>query len=245
MCGRFVQARDPAEYAEVFDAHLTAAESAPPSFNIAPTHPVYAVAEHGGQRLLGTFLWGLIPWWAKDRRIAARNINARVETVAGKPAFRDSFATRRCIIPADGFYEWQAKPRGKLPHYIYAADGRPLALAGLWASWSDPETEERVKTCTIITGPPNDLMAEIHDRMPVVLPPGAWAAWLEPAGNQPESLLDLLEVLPAEAMAHHPVSTLVNKVANNFPECIAPLTTGAVDQEGEDSEGGSRSESGF
>jgi putative SOS response-associated peptidase YedK len=230
MCGRFVQARDPAEYAEVFDAHLVAAGTIPPSYNVAPTDPVYAVAEHDGRRMLGTFRWGLVPWWAKDRRIGARNINARAETVAGTPAFRDSFTARRCLIPADGFYEWQEKPRGKLPYYIHGADDRPLALAGLWASWKDPETGERVRTCTIITGRPNDLVAEIHDRMPVVLPPTAWDRWLDPANDRPEPLLALLEVLPAEAMARHPVSTLVNKVANNLPECIAPLTTGAVEQ---------------
>ncbi len=232
MCGRFVQAHDPSEYAEAFKARLVAAPI-PPSYNVAPTDPVYAVATHDGERLLGTFRWGLIPWWAKDRKIGARNINARAETVADKASFAESFTSRRCLIPADGFYEWQVRPKGKLPFYIHSADGGPLALAGLWASWKDPATEERVRTCTIVTGRPNARVADIHDRMPVVLPPDAWAPWLDPAGGDPETLLGLLGVYPAEAMARHPVSTLVNTVANNIPECIAPLTTGAVEQDGE------------
>jgi len=232
MCGRFVQAHDPSEYAVAFAARLVVTGAIPPSYNVAPTDPVFAVAEHDGQRLLGTFRWGLIPWWAKDRKIAARNINARAETVADKAAFRESFTSRRCLIPADGFYEWQVRPKGKLPFYVYAADGAPLALAGLWASWKDPVTEERVRTCTIITGRPNALVAEIHDRMPVVLPPETWGPWLDPANDEPGPLLGLLDVFPAEAMARHPVSTLVNTVANNLPECIAPLTTGAVEQDG-------------
>jgi putative SOS response-associated peptidase YedK len=230
MCGRFVQARDPSEYADAFAARLVAAPL-PPSYNVAPTDPVYAVASHDGERLLGTFRWGLIPWWAKDRKIAARNINARVETVADKATFRESFATRRCLIPADGFYEWQVRPKGKLPFYIYAADGGPLALAGLWASWKDPASEERVRSCTILTGRPNDAVADIHDRMPVVLSPERWSDWLDPEIDDTEQLLGLLDVYPSDAMARHPVSTLVNTVANNLPECIAPLTTGAVDQD--------------
>ena len=125
--------------------------------------------------------WGLLPWFAKDRKMAAGAINARVETVNEKATFRDSFERRRCLIPADGFYEWERKAKGKLPHYIYATDGSPLALAGLWASWADPETGERMRTCTIITGRPNDLVARLHDRMPVAIPPGLWDRWLDVA----------------------------------------------------------------
>ncbi len=230
MCGRFVQTSEPETYAEVFYVDRIVTEARPPSYNVAPTDSVYAVAEHDGERLLGTFLWGLIPWWAKDRKIAARNINARSETVATKPAFRDSFKGRRCLIPADGFYEWQVRPKGKLPHFIYAPDRRPIAFAGLWASWKDPETEERVRTCTILTGAPNEKVAALHDRMPVVLPASAWAAWLDEEADDPDALQRLLTVAPEDALTHHPVSTLVNKVANNLPECIAPLTTPAVDQ---------------
>jgi putative SOS response-associated peptidase YedK len=230
MCGRFVQASDPGTYAEFFRVERTVTEKLPPSYNVAPTDPVYAVAEHDGERLLGSFRWGLIPFWAKDRRIAARNINARSETVAEKPAFRDSFASRRCIVPADGFYEWQVKPKGKLPHYLYDPRRRPLALAGLWAGWTDPETGERVRTCTIITGAPNDVVAPIHDRMPVMLAEDAWDRWLSAETADASELAALLTVTPSSALTHHPVSTLVNKVANNVPECIEPLTTPAVDQ---------------
>ena len=229
MCGRFVQSHDPEFYADAFGVETIRTESLPTSFNVAPTDSVYAVAEHDGERLLGAFRWGLIPFWAKDKKIGARNINARSETAADKPAFRDSFSKRRCLIPADGVYEWQRRPDGKLPHYIYRADSRPLALAGLWASWKDPETEGWVKTCTILTGSPNPMVAELHDRMPVILPEESWSEWLDRDNNDRNHLQSLLTVFPKEQMAEHPVSTLVNKVANNYPECIEPLETGAVE----------------
>lgn len=230
MCGRFVQQHDAAFYADAFQVETIRTESLPGSFNVAPTDHVYAVAEHDGERLLGSFRWGLVPHWAKDIKIGARNINARSETAADKPTFRDSFLKRRCLIPADGFYEWQRLPKGKLPHYIYRADTKPLALAGLWSSWKDPETEEWIRTCTILTGSPNGLVAEIHDRMPVVLPEDAWADWLDRDNNDRGYLESLLTTFPAEAMAEHPVSTLVNKVANNFADCIEPLDSGALGQ---------------
>jgi putative SOS response-associated peptidase YedK len=230
MCGRFVQLAEPETYATTFHVDRTVTEKLPPSYNVAPTDPVYAVAEHDGERLLGTFRWGLIPFWAKDRKIAARNINARAETVATKPAFRDSFATRRCLIPADGFYEWQKKPKGKLPHYIYRADGAPMAFAGLWASWRDRDTDERVRSCTIITTTPNDRIATLHDRMPVVVPESDWDRWLAEGDADAAELESLLVAAGNDTLAFHPVSTLVNKVANNLAECIAPLTTPAGDQ---------------
>lgn len=230
MCGRFVQASEPEVYADAFGVDRIVADGLPTSYNVAPTDRVYAVAEHEGGRLLGSFRWGLIPFWAKDRKIAARNINARAETVADKPAFRDSFARRRCIIPADGFFEWQKLPKGKLPHYIHSSDGTPLGFAGLWASWKDPVDGERIRTCTIITGSPNDLVAPIHDRMPVILQPDTWAAWLDPANDDAEALRNLLVPAASDVLSEHAVSTLVNKVANNVPELIVPLTTPAADQ---------------
>ena len=230
MCGRFVQAIEPEVYADVFRVARIVSDRLPASYNVAPTDPVYAVAQHDDERLLGSFRWGLIPFWAKDRRIAARNINARVETVAEKPAFRDSFKSRRCIIPADGFYEWQVKPKGKLPHYIYETDGGPLGFAGLWASWRDRESEERLRTCTILTGRPTAAIEELHDRMPVILGADLWDRWLDPDVTEPDELTALLSAVTPPQMTHHPVSTLVNKVANNVPECVAPLTTPAADQ---------------
>ncbi len=229
MCGRFVQAQPINVYADWFGVDAIATESLKTSYNVAPTDQVYAVAEHEGQRLLGSFRWGLLPWFAKDRKQAARAINARVETAAEKASFRDSFSRRRCLIPADGFYEWERKEKGKLPHYIYAADGSPLPLAGLWSSWKDPETGERLRTCTILTGSPSEVVRPLHDRMPVTIPREAWDAWLDPAKQDPEAVQLILAASDPAQLAEHPVSTLVNKVQNNVPELIAPLETPAVD----------------
>ncbi len=225
MCGRFVIAEPPDVYAAYFGAEPALTEALAPNYNAAPTDPVYAVAQHDGRRQLGTFRWGLIPYWAKDRKMAARHINARVETAATKPAFRDAFARRRCLIPADGFYEWEELPgrSKKLPHYIYRADRAPIAFAGLWGAWRDPETKERVTTCTILTGRPGPVVAPIHDRMPVMLPPELWDRWLDPGQRDPGALQEVLAVAPAPALAEHAVSTLVSNVRNNLPECVAPL----------------------
>lgn len=223
MCGRFVQAHGAAEYAEHFGASVSVAESLRPSWNVAPTDSVYAVAEHDGRRMLGTFRWGLIPWFAKDAKMGARHINARAETAASKPAFRDSLARRRCIIPADGFYEWERlESGGKLPHFIFREDGSPLALAGLWASWRDDEGE-RIASCTVITTTPNDLVSPIHDRMPVVLTKNDWEAWLSPDLVDAGDAEAMMRPLPPGLLAEYPVSTLVNSVRNNFAECIEPL----------------------
>jgi putative SOS response-associated peptidase YedK len=223
MCGRFVQAHDPSEYAEHFGAALAVPETLAPSWNVAPTDMVYAVAEHDGDRMLGTFRWGLVPWFAKDRKIGARHVNARAETVHTSASFKDSFQRRRCIIPADGFYEWEVREEGgKLPHFVFRQDSGPLAFAGLWASWRD-DAGERLTTCTIITTTPNDLLASIHDRMPVVLAGESWNHWLDPDFRDEAALRALLVPYDAAQMAEHPVSTLVNKVQNNYPDCIAPL----------------------
>jgi putative SOS response-associated peptidase YedK len=230
MCGRFVQTQSAETYAEYFSVDVVRSDPLPASWNVAPTDRVYAIAEHHDERLLGTFEWGLVPWWAKDRKIAAKHINARVETVADKPAFRDSFREKRCIVPADGFYEWEKKDKGKLPHYIYRTTGEPLALAGLWAAWKDPETEERHRTCTIITGEPDATVAPLHNRMPVILPEAVWGAWLDPTIEDSSTLRTLLGSFESPDLAEHAVSTLVNKVANNLPDLVKPLETGAVEE---------------
>ena len=229
MCGRFVQVERPEFYAEHFGAEFVRSETLVPNWNVAPTDQVYAVAEHDGDRILTSFRWGLVPFWAEDLRIGAKAINARVETAATKPMFRESFEHRRCIIPADGFYEWERKEKGKLPHFIHAADEAPLALAGLWASWRDRETDARVLTCTILTGEPNDVLAPIHNRMPVILPESAWDRWLDRDVEDTASLKPLLGVYPSGALAEHAVSTLVNSVKNNAADLITPLATPAVD----------------
>lgn len=223
MCGRFVQAHDPSEYAEHFGAGLAVSESLKPSWNVAPTDQVYAVAEHESERRLGSFRWGLIPWFAKELKVGARHINARAETVHEKAAFKRSLENRRCIIPADGFFEWERKETGgKLPHYLFRTDGKPLALAGLWGSWRN-EAGDRITSCTIITTTPNDLVAPIHDRMPAILEREVWDEWLDPEFREIGALREMLSPLPPALMAEYPVSTLVNKVANNYPECIEPL----------------------
>ena len=229
MCGRFVQSQAAEKYAEFLGVHEIKVDPLPPSYNVAPTDHVYAVAEHDGARQLGAFRWGLLPFWAKDKKMAARNINARSETAASKGTFKESLAKRRCLIPADGFYEWKRVDKGKLPHYIYRKDGEPLALAGLWSSWKDPESGERLQTCTILTGEPNGLVAPIHDRMPVALPEEVWASWLDREQQDPEVATELLTTYPSELMELHPVSTLVNKVANNVPELIDELETPAAE----------------
>ena len=224
MCGRFTLTQPPDVYAGYFGVDLVKTEALAPSYNVAPTDPVYAVAEHDGQRLLGTFRWGLIPFWASDRKIAARHINARVETVAEKAAFKDSFERKRCLIPADGFYEWERIPdKPKLPHFIYAADGGPLAFAGLWASWRDRETDERVRTCTILTGEPSSLVRPIHNRMPVMLAEEHWGTWLDSDNRDVASLHAMVADQKGPELAEHAVSSLVNSVKNNLPECVVPL----------------------
>lgn len=229
MCGRFVQSQAAEKYAEFLGVHEIKVDPLTPSYNVAPTDYVYAVAEHDGERLLGSFRWGLLPFWAKDKKMAARNINARSETAATKASFKESLAKRRCLIPADGFYEWQRNVKGKLPHFIYNKDGTPLVFAGLWSSWKDPETGERLRTCTILTGEPNAAVAPIHDRMPVALGEDAWGPWLDRELADPDAATELLQIYPAERVALHPVSTLVNKVANNTPELVEILDTPAAD----------------
>jgi putative SOS response-associated peptidase YedK len=229
MCGRFVQVERPEFYAEHFGTDFVRSETITPSWNVAPTMNVYAVAQHEGDRILTSFRWGLVPFWAKDRKIGSRAINARIETATEKPMFKDSFAKRRCLIPVDGFYEWERKQKGKLPHYIHATNGAPLSVAGLWASWRDPETEERLLTCTILTGEPNSLVKPIHDRMPVVIPMENWAQWLDPEENNLELVRNLAAVHPSSEMSSHPVSTLVNRVTNDTADNLRPLTTPAVD----------------
>jgi putative SOS response-associated peptidase YedK len=223
MCGRFVQAQSAQSYAEHFGAVVALDESLDPSWNVAPTDRVYAVAEHAGERRLGTFRWGLIPWFAKEAKAAARHINARAETAATSPAFRDAFASKRCLIPADGFYEWEKRESGgKVPHFIHHADGTPLPLAGLWSSWKAPDGE-RITTCSILTTAPDALVSPIHDRMPVILPRAAWDRWLDRDMSDTVELRTLLGPAVEGRLTEYAVSTLVNDVKNNYPECVAPL----------------------
>lgn len=222
MCGRFTLTVDPAELQGTFTNYSFPSKFAP-RFNIAPSQPVLAIP-NDGLNTADFFIWGLIPMWAKDPSIGNRLINARGETVAEKPSFRGSFKHKRCLILADGFYEWKtiAGKKTKTPYFIHMKDRKPFAFAGLWDSWESPDGSS-LKTCTIITTEPNELMAEIHNRMPVILPPRDYEKWLDASAQTPEDLLLLIKPHPADAMSAHPVSTLVNKPANDLPELVVPV----------------------
>jgi putative SOS response-associated peptidase YedK len=237
MCGRYTSTSQLADLADVFEVDEIRTKPLPPRYNVAPTLDVYAVAmrgrddaEKGPHRALGTFRWGLVPSWANDPSVGSRMINARAEGVARKPAYRSALARRRCLIPADAFYEWQRRPEGgKLAYAIRRRDGRPMAFAGLWEVWRDPSdpSEERpeprlLRTCAIVTTAANEVMAPIHDRIPVVLDPQDWAAWLDP-GTGPSGAVRLLQSPPSEWFEAYPVSSLVNNVRNDGPELLDPL----------------------
>ena len=222
MCGRFVQSASVDDYGRYFGADVVKTESLESNYNVAPTDPVYAIAEHEQSRMVGTFGWGLVPHWSKDRKSAARFVNARSETLLDKPAFRDAFRTRRCLIPADGFYEWTRRDEAKVPHYIFIGTHAPMALAGLWASWKDPDTGEWHRTCSIITTKPNEFMKPIHDRMPVLLEPEVWDDWLDRSNDDAESLQALMRPPSEDLLETYEVATYVNSVRNTSPECVAP-----------------------
>ncbi len=194
---------------------------------MAPTQAVAAVVQRDSERTIEALRWGLVPSWFERVTSNARMINARAESLASSAAYRRAFASGRCIIPADGFYEWARTPDGqRQPFYMTAADGAPIALAGLRATWHDPSGElEPVRSCTIVTTTPNDLMMSIHNRMPVILSPETWQLWLDPSTN-PTELQALLQPFAGDLIAK-PVSTLVNNPANDGQELIRPLTPGA------------------
>lgn len=245
MCGRFVSARKRLELLEEFAAERDGVgQDRNPDYNVAPTKRIYTVLEHkdagdaGGQappggrvRELRTVRWGLVPFWAKDTKGGARMINARAETVTSKPAFRAAFAKRRCLIPADGYYEWQAVEKAKQPYYIYRTDGGVLAFAGIYELWRDesaPAEDEAgwYWSAAIITTDATDDIGRIHDRTPMVVPRESWADWLDPANNDKELLLATM--LPATSpgaggLTSHSVSMAVNSVRNNGAELVEPL----------------------
>ena len=220
MCGRFVSASPASDLARYLDVDEVLAEEHEPSWNVAPTDPVYAVAERRGQRALGTFKWGLVPSWAKDPSGAARMINARSETLTQK--FGNAFERRRCLVTADGFYEWDKLPDGtRQPYYIRRADGAPLTFGGLWEFWRDPRDEAReLRTCTIITTDANDLIRPIHDRMPVVLAPSDWARWLDRDNRDVRTIKPLLVPADPRQFEMYQVSRAVNSIRNNDESLI-------------------------
>lgn len=221
MCGRYTLTVNPGKVSEGFEKYAFPARFAP-RFNIAPSQPVLAIP-NDGRDTADFFHWGLVPSWAKDLTIGNRLINARGETLAEKPAFRGVYKYKRCLIPADGFYEWKTQPgtKIKVPHFIHLKNGKPFALAGLWDEWHAPDGSV-LRSCAIVTTAPNDLMAPIHNRMPVILHPKDYPEWLDRAARKPESLNHLITAFPSELMEAYPVSTLVNSPANDSAECILP-----------------------
>ena len=217
MCGRFALTVDPADLQDAFPEFTFPAQYTA-RYNIAPTQPILALPNDGTGKA-DFFLWGLIPSWAKDPSIGSRMINARAETLAEKPAFRAAYKYHRCIIFSNGFFEWQARPgtKTKVPHFIHLKSGSPFAFAGLWEHWQSPDGAE-IKSATIITTEPNELMSTIHNRMPVILSGAAQAQWLEPAPRS--GLQELLVPYPAGEMEAYPISTLVNSPANDRPEIV-------------------------
>jgi len=235
MCGRFVSASPPADIAAYFDVAEVAESLLEPNYNVAPTNDIYVVYTDGGTRRLDPFHWGFVPSWAKDLSVGNRMINARSETLATKSAFKSSLAKRRCIIPADGFYEWKVVPgqKRKQPYYIHRPDGEPYAFGGLWTQWrgSGPTGEPLVvRSTTIITGEPNEKMAELHDRMPLILPPAAWGDWLDPDLTDLDTVGRFLVPAPSELITFHPVSTDVGNVRNKGEHLIeeVPIAEQAV-----------------
>ena len=217
MCGRYTLAVSAGDLADRFG--LTGdLPDLTPRYNVAPTQQVAAVLADGGGRKLEMLRWGLVPSWAKDPGIGARMINARGETVAEKPSFRSAFKRSRCLIPADGFYEWQKAAGGKQPFHIRMRDGSPFAFAGLWERW-DSDGEELL-TCAIITTSANEVVGEVHDRMPVILPEEDHDLWLDPDFDQKDALTTLLKPYPAEAMEAYAVSRFVNRPGNDDERCI-------------------------
>jgi putative SOS response-associated peptidase YedK len=264
MCGRYASSSRPETLVQEFDIDEILGELPGPDFNVAPTVAVPAVLERRSKtddavvRRLSPLVWGLVPSWAKDAKGGARMINARVETVAEKPAFRRAFAARRCLLPADGFYEWYTpeateqvigrapsgsgrtagRPR-KQPFFIHRSDGSLLVMAGIYEIWRDPSKDREddsawLRTCSVITTEATDAVGHLHDRMPMVVPRSAWDAWLDPTLTDPAAALELLQVTDAAALEAYAVSTAVNKVSNNDPSLLEPLAVDDRDEVAED-----------
>jgi putative SOS response-associated peptidase YedK len=219
MCGRYRLARKKEILAETFDVDNDVEWS--PRYNVAPGQNVPVIRQDAARPLRSISLarWGLIPFWAKDAKAGYKMINARAETVADTPAFRDPFRSRRCLIPADAFYEWSKVGKQKSPFCFSMADDSIFAFAGIWDRWRNPDTEW-VETCSIITTSANTLLSGIHDRMPVVLKPESYDLWLDPGFKRADALHNLLNPFPTDAMRYHRVSTRVNSVKNDDPACV-------------------------
>jgi len=221
MCGRFALATEKHILEILYQLEIR--EDLQPRYNIAPSQNILAcrLSPQHGRRELAALKWGLVPFWAEDETIGSRMINARSETVAEKPSFRDAFKKRRLLIPVSGFYEWKKEDGAKQPFYISRKDGQPFSLAGLWERWE--KGKNPLESCTILTTEPNSLLAPLHNRMPVVVPPESYELWLDPEANS-KTLHELLAPYPPDELIFYPVSRLVNSPYNESPELIEALT---------------------
>lgn len=221
MCGRFAFYSPHEAIAQLFG--IIDAPDVQPRYNIAPTQFIPTVRhDEAAVRCLALLYWGLVPSWAKQKSIGARMINARGETLREKPSFRTAFRRRRCLVLADGYYEWQALAHGKQPHFIRMRSGQPFAMAGLWETWREDEGSELLESCAIVTTSPNEKLARIHDRMPVILPPEQYDFWLDKRNEDLEALSSLLVGYAADAMESVPVSKRVNNARNDGADLIMP-----------------------
>jgi putative SOS response-associated peptidase YedK len=223
MCGRYRLSRRKQIIEEHFDG-ISGEEDWIPRYNIAPTQPVPIIRQHPREprRELSLVRWGLIPSWAKDMSGSAQMINARSETAAAKPAFRDALASRRCLVPADGFYEWRRAGKAKQPYCFEVKDGELFAFAGVWERWKDP-SGQWIKSCSILTTTPNAVTSSVHDRMPVILDPSNYDLWLDPGMRNVDALSEMLKPYDARNMRSYPVSNRVNYVANDEETCSTPV----------------------
>jgi putative SOS response-associated peptidase YedK len=224
MCGRYRRTSSEEELCRLYNIPIPPQLDLPVSYNIAPSQKVLAIRFNlkTNQRSLDALQWGLVPHWAKDPKIGYKTVNARVETIDTAPSYRQAFEKRRCLIPADGFYEWRTIGGIKVPFAIAMKDDRPFVFAGLWEGWKDPSTDEWLRTCTIVTGDPNDLVAQIHTRMPVILPEECHAKWLGEVKDG--DLKELLKPYPADRMKMWPIGPRVNSPKNDDAELIEPLS---------------------
>lgn len=241
MCGRYVNVASDSDLAAEFDVDDVVDDDPGPSWNVAPTDPVRVIVQRAPRgaappesvRALRTARWGLVPSWSRDRKGGARMINARIESVTEKRAFKAAAARRRCLVPALGYYEWQKTGKGKIPHFLHDPDGRLLAMAGLYEFWRDPTLPDQdpnrwLLSCTIITQQAGDLVGEIHDRNPVVIPPVLRDAWLDCSGDDPATAARLLDRIPEARLLPDVVSKAVGNVKNNGPELIEPVEAARI-----------------
>ena len=225
MCGRFVGFRKIEQLKQYFPIDQADVETTA-NFNVAPTHEILAIVRHDGLNVLEKLHWGLVPFWAKDIKIGYKMINARYESVAIKPSFREPFKRRRCLILADGFYEWKGTKGQKQPVFITLPNGDPFAFAGLWETWHDKEKAgDAYRSCAIITRDASPSMQQIHNRMPVILNPAVYASWLDPENQDTDQLQNVLMNQSVTELIFHPVSKQVNSVVNNDPANIKPVQT--------------------